>query len=251
MNGHYKVWDLKNKPMSQNLQAGFLLHQKNYRESSLIIDVFTQSSGRVSLLAKGVRRQKSPYLGLLRTFIPLNIDYTGSSSLKILTHVETGQSDTILPGLNTYCGFYLNELLRYFIPVDEPYPEVFINYLICLQQLKSSEQIQAALRNFETQLLYATGYGLQLQIDYLTQLPIQSSASYQYDIEQGATINDKGQLQGATLLAMQQGNYQNVRQLNEAKLLMRQVIDFYLQGKQLKSRILISKLIEKQTCKSN
>jgi DNA repair protein RecO (recombination protein O) len=59
--------------MSQNLQAGFILHQQNYRESSLIIDVFTQSFGRVSLLAKGVRRQKSPYLGLLRPFMPLNI----------------------------------------------------------------------------------------------------------------------------------------------------------------------------------
>lgn len=237
--------------MSQNLQAGFILHQQNYRESSLIIDVFTQSSGRVSLLAKGVRRQKSPYLGLLRPFMPLNIDYTGAGSLKTLTHVETGQSDSILPGLNTYCGFYLNELLRHFIPVDEPYPDVFINYLICLQQLKSSEQIEAALRLFEIQLLQATGYGLQLVCDYLTQLPIQSSASYQYDIEQGATINDKGQVQGATLIAMQQGSYQNARQLNEAKLLMRQVIDFYLQGKLLKSRMLITKLIEKQTCKSN
>jgi DNA repair protein RecO (recombination protein O) len=97
--------------------------------------------------------------------MPLNIDYTGAGSLKTLTHVETGQSDSILPGLNTYCGFYLNELLRHFIPVDEPYPDVFINYLICLQQLKSSEQIEAALRLFEIQLLQATGYGLQLVCD--------------------------------------------------------------------------------------
>ena len=251
MSARYKVWGLKNNLMPQNLQAGFLLHQQHYRETSLIIDVFTQASGRVSLIAKGVRRQKAQYLGLLRPFIPLNIAYIGSGNLKTLSHVETGLSESILPGLNTYCGFYLNELLRHFIPIGEPYPDVFLNYLNCLQHLKASQQIEAALRNFEVQLLQATGYGLQLSCDYLTQLPIQATASYQYDIEQGATINDKGPIHGATFIAMRQENYQNARQLNEAKLLMRQLIDFYLQGKPLKSRILMTKLIEKQTCKSN
>jgi DNA repair protein RecO (recombination protein O) len=47
--------------------------------------------------------------------------------------------------------------------------------------VRASEQIEAALRLFEIQLLQATGYGLQLVCDYLTQLPIQSSASYQYE----------------------------------------------------------------------
>jgi len=237
--------------MAQNLQAGFLLHHQHYQESSLIIDVFTQASGRVSLIAKGVRRQKAQYLGLLRPFTPLNISYIGSGNLKTLSHVETGREDSILPGLNTYCGFYLNELIRHFIPVGEPYPDVFLSYLSCLQHLKSTQAIEAALRTFEIQLLQAIGYGLQLEVDYLTGATIQADASYQYKIEQGATINPDGQILGATLIAMQQENYCNVRQLNEAKQLMRQVIDFYLQGKPLKSRTLISKLKQKQSCKNN
>ncbi|WP_428354256.1 DNA repair protein RecO [Methyloprofundus sp.] len=237
--------------MPQNLQAGFLLHQQNYQESSLIIDVFTRESGRVALIAKGVKRQKSSYLGLLRPFIPLNITYIGSGNLKILTHVETGHSDAILPGLNTYCGFYLHELLRHFIPVGEPYPDVFLHYLVCLQQLKTSQEIEAALRTFEIQLLQALGYGLQLEIDYLTHQTIQATENYQYDIQQGATVNAQGNILGATLIAMQQGNYSDTRQLSEAKRLMRQVIDFYLQGKPLKSRTLITKLIQRESCKNN
>lgn len=237
--------------MPQSLQAGFLLHHQNYQESSLIIDVFTQAAGRVSLIAKGVRRQKAQYLGVLRPFIPLNISYLGSGNLKTLCHVEAGQSDPMLPGLNTYCGFYLNELLRCFIPASEPYPDVFLSYITCLQQLKSSHQIEAALRIFETQLLQAIGYSLQLEFDYLTHATIQVDGTYQYDIEQGATESAEGQIHGATLIAMQQENYTNECQLNEAKILMRRIIDFYRQGKPLQSRTLMTKLIQKPACKNN
>lgn len=237
--------------MQCRLQTGFLLHHQNYQESSLLIDVFTQESGRISLIAKGVRRQKSQYLGHLRPFTPLNISYTGSGSLKTLSHVETGKSESILPGLNTYCGYYLNELLRYFIPLGEPYPDVFINYLTCLQQLKTQKKIEAALRIFETQLLDSIGYSLQLETDYLTHAAIDAASQYLYIVEQGATINKQGTIHGETLLAMQQEKYTNTRQLNEAKQLMRYIIDYYLQGKSLKSRALISQLIQKQSCKNS
>lgn len=237
--------------MPQNLQAGFLLHHQNYRESSLLIDVFTQGSGRITLIAKGVRRQKSPFLGLLRPFTPLNISYTGTNNLKTLTHVEAGSAEKILPGINTYCGFYLNELLRYFIPADEPYPDVFLNYLSCLQQLKTTEDIEAALRVFEIQLLQSVGYALQLESDCITGLPIQAAQTYQYEIEQGATIKTSGPYQGDTLIAMSQSQYSTECQLFEAKQLMRKIIDFYLQGKALQSRNLILKHIQRESCKSN
>ncbi|NOQ13521.1 MAG: DNA repair protein RecO [Methyloprofundus sp.] len=237
--------------MRQSLQAGFLLHYQNYQESSLLIDVFTQREGRLSLIAKGVKQQKSPYLGLLRPFVPLNMTYSGSRNLKILTHVETGTAEFILPGINTYCGFYLNELIRYFIPVGEPYQDVFLNYLSCLQQLKTQHNIEAALRTFEIRLMHALGYGLGLEFDFATDRAIEADLIYRYDIEQGATIDSEGNIHGSTLIAMQQENYINQRQLNEAKWLMRQVIDFHLQGKTLKSRLVIAKLMQKELCNSN
>lgn len=39
------------------LQSAFILQHKAFRESSLILDVFTQDFGRVSILAKGVRKK--------------------------------------------------------------------------------------------------------------------------------------------------------------------------------------------------
>lgn len=237
--------------MSRVLQAGFLLHYQSYQESSLIVDVFTQREGRQSIIAKGVKRQKSPYLGLLRPFIPLNITYSGRGSLKTLTHVEAGNAEFILPGINTYCGFYLNELIRYFVPAGEPYPDTFLNYLSCLEQLKSNHNIEAGLRTFEVQLVLALGYGLELEFDFVTHRAIEAGLIYRYDIERGATVDSEGKIHGSTLIAMQQSHYVDQGQLNEAKWLMRQVIDFYLQGKALKSRTLISKLMQKESCNSN
>ena len=119
------------------MQAGFLIHHQNFKESSVIVDVFTQSAGRVSLVAKGTRQQKSHYLGLLRPFLPINISYFGSQSLKTLQHVESGNKEYSFPDLNIYCAYYINELIRYLLPEGEPYPDIFMAYLNCLEILFS------------------------------------------------------------------------------------------------------------------
>jgi len=236
--------------MALDIHACFLLHHKPYQESSLLIDVLTQNEGKLSLIAKGVRQQKSTQLGLLRPFLPLNISYSGQTGLKLLNHVEAGNSEVILPGINTYCGFYLNELINKFLPVGEPYPDVFLAYFTCLQQLKNKHSIEAHLRSFEVKFMEALGYQLQLEYDYEHRL-IDPYQNYRYDFERGPVVDDKSKITGSTLIAMHHDNYTNQRQLSEAKWLMRQVIDFHLQGKVLNSRILISKLIKKSTCKSN
>jgi len=213
--------------------------------------VFTQAEGRVSLLAKGFRQQKSHYLGLLRPFMPLKLDYIGSQSLKTLRHVESGNQAYEFPELNLYCAYYINELIRSFLPEAEPYPDVFVAYLNCLQALQSKEAIEPALRCFEIQLIDALGYGLQLEFDVDSGDEIQAELRYHFDIEQGPKLASKGELKGSTLIAMQQENFTNPEQLQQAKQLMRAVIDFYLQGKPLRTRGLMSKLISQKTCKTH
>ena len=87
------------------LQPGFILQQRKYRETSLIMDVLTRDYGRVSLLAKGVRKAKSKTAGLLQPFIPLTLSYFGRTELKTLTDVELTRPFMPLPGLALYCGF--------------------------------------------------------------------------------------------------------------------------------------------------
>lgn len=188
---------------------------------------------------------------MLRPFLPINVSYFGSQSLKTLQHVESGNKEYSFPELNIYCAYYINELIRHFLPEGEPYPDIFIAYLNCLGALQDNISIEAALRYFEVQLIESLGYGLQLEFDTKTGGVIQSELRYQFDIEQGAMADIKGAIDGSTLIAMQLGNYTNATQLQQAKQLMRLVIDFYLQGKILKTRSLMSKLILQKTCKTH
>ena len=68
--------------MSQiNNDNCFLLHQRAYGETSIIADVFTQNSGKISFVAKGAKKPKSKFFGYLVPFQKLNVTYSGRSCL--------------------------------------------------------------------------------------------------------------------------------------------------------------------------
>jgi DNA repair protein RecO (recombination protein O) len=242
------------------LQPAFILQQRKYRETSLIIDALTRDFGRISLLAKGVRKAKSKTAGLLQPFVPLIISYVGKAELKTLTDVEcrTGSrpvrgihsipGDIIQPfseikGLALYCGFYINELVSCFLHKYDPHPEVFAHYQDCLSSLTESSKIEAALRMFEFDLMDSVGYGLQLERDG-NEKPIDPLKKYLFTVGQGPVESVDGQFSGKTLQAISLREFTDPQVLSEAKILMRTVIDVYLQGKQLKSRSVINEIIK-------
>ena len=225
------------------LQPAYILAQRKYRETSLLIDILTQDFGRISLLAQGVRKPKSKTAGLLQAFLPLNISYFGKSDLKTLSHVEVlGEFDT-LQGIALYCGFYVNELITCFLHKYDPHPDVFIYYKNCLARLISDPNIEASLRIFELELIEATGYGLELDYDANSN-KIDPLLSYHFDVEQGAIPAVDGQISGKTLLALKAKQLLEPQILLEAKLIMRKVIATYLNGKSLKSRAVINQIMQ-------
>ena len=226
------------------LQPSFILQQRNYKETSLIMDVLTRDYGRVSLLAKGVRKAKSKTAGLLQPFIPLMLSYFGKSELKTLTYVELTRSFVPLPGLALYCGFYVNELVMCFLHPCDPHPEVFTHYEHCLSGLAEGLKIEAALRIFELDLMDAVGYGLQLEYDFHTEQPLQPLVTYHFNIEQGPMAAPDGQFLGKTLQALKRREFTDLQVLTDAKRLMRTAIAVYLQGKPLKSRAVINNIIK-------
>ena len=243
MNALCKAWDLMTDSVVY-LQPAFILQQRKYRETSLIMDVLTRDYGRVSLLAKGVRKAKSKTAGLLQPFIPLTLSYFGKTELKILMDVDTAQPFMPLPGLALYCGFYVNELVMCFLHPHDPHPEVFAHYQHCLSALTESSKIEAALRIFELNLMDAVGYGLQLEYDFHTEKPLQPLTHYHFNVEQGPIAAPDGQFSGKTLQALKARELSDPQVLIDAKLLMRTVIGVYLNGKQLKSRAVINNIIK-------
>jgi len=226
------------------LQPAFILQQRKFRETSLIIDALTRDFGRVSLLAKGVRKAKSKSAGLLQPFIPLALSYFGKTELKTLTDVEIAQPFTQLQGLALYCGFYVNELVGCFLHQYDPHPDVFAYYGECLSSLSDSSKIEAVLRIFELDLMDAVGYGLQLEYDFHNEKSIDPLTQYHFNVEQGPVENHDGPFSGKTLQALKSRDLADPQVLLEAKILMRSVIAVYLHGKPLKSRAVINKIIK-------
>jgi DNA repair protein RecO (recombination protein O) len=228
-----------------HLQPAFILQHKKYRETSVIIDVLTKEFGVVSILARGVRKKKSKLAGLLLPFTALKISYIGKSDLKILTHAELDSLSFNLKGLSLYCGFYVNELIYLFIHKYDPYPEVYTIYSRCLLLLSdSSLEVEETLRFFELDLIECLGYGVQLNYDNQTSTVVRAQVKYLFRGELGVVEHIEGYIDGDTLLALNARHTLNKEALYEAKKLMRQVINFQLQGKKLKSRLVLAKIIK-------
>jgi DNA repair protein RecO (recombination protein O) len=226
-------------------QPAYILHQQQYRESSLIIDVLTRDLGRVSLIAKGVRKTKSKTIGLLRPFVALSLSFVGKGDLKTLTDVEKIGVTDELPGLALYCGFYINELVCNFLHKDDPHPEVFEDYRHCLSGLAQNTQIEAALRTFELDLMDNIGYGINLGYDLHHEKPVALNKKYRFNRDMGIIEDTDGPFSGAALMAMAQRNFEDPQTLIAAKLLMRAVIDTHLQGKRLNSRAVINSIVKR------
>jgi len=226
------------------LQPAFILQHRKYRESSLILDVITEDYGVVTLLARGVRKKKSKTAGLLLAFTPLKLSFVGRHELKILTHVELDSTVIKLNGLSLYCGFYINELVSHFLHKNDPHPEVFYEYQQCLILLAENKKREQVLRFFEINLIGHIGYGVQLVVDAEENEPVKLLMSYCYVAEKGMVKRLKGYVCGETLYALNAREQLTEKALFESKQLMRQVIDFQLQGKELKSRAVLAKIIK-------
>src|SRR5580693_2734969 len=93
------------------LQQAFILHHRPFRETSLLLDVFTEEHGKISLIAKGVRKHRSTLKALLQPFVPLLVSWQGKNELMNLVSVEAKGPPFQLRGDCLLSGLYVNELL--------------------------------------------------------------------------------------------------------------------------------------------
>jgi DNA repair protein RecO (recombination protein O) len=72
----------------QDNQPGYVLHTYPYRESSLVVETFTRSHGRVAMVARGAKRPRSALRGSLMAFQPLGLSWSGRGELRLLLRAE-------------------------------------------------------------------------------------------------------------------------------------------------------------------
>lgn len=228
-------------------QPGFVLHSYPYRETSLIVEVFSRDHGRLGLVAKGARRPMSQLRGVLMAFQPLLIDWSGGGEMKTLVRAEWQGGQPLLGGQALLCAYYLNELLMRLLPREDPHPTLYRAYGDALRALAAGEGQEVILRRFELALLQELGYGLQLDAD-ADGVPVRPEVRYAYIIERGAVpldeygIDDASVVAGRVLLDMARGDFREPETLAGAKVLMRRLIQHYLGGQVLQSRRVFTEL---------
>ena len=220
-------------------QPAFVLHSYPFRETSLIVEVFSRDYGRVALLARGARRPRSALRGLLLAFQPLELAWAGKGEVQTLMKAEWQGGQPLLTGKALFCGYYLNELLMHLLPREDAHERLFSVYAETLQRF-SGELKESDLRRFERSLLQELGYGLTLEND-AKGVAIDPAGYYAYEIEHGPVKLERPgasalSVGGKTLLDLFRDDFSDPRSQIEAKQLMRALIAYYTGGKSLETR---------------
>lgn len=237
------------RPGERTDDTAYVLHAHPYRETSLLVDVYTRLAGRMTLVARGARRPRSAMRGVLLSFQPVQLGWYGKGEVRTLTRAEWIGGQPLLQGEALLCGFYLNELLLRLLPREDPQEALFERYGEALRGLASGAATGPILRAFEKALLREIGYALVLERDGVSGLGVDAAKTYTYDpergpVEVGATAQSDLRLAGQTLLDIERDDFSDAVTQQQAKLLMRSLINHRLEYQPLKSRRIFRELME-------
>jgi len=221
-------------------QPAFILHHRPFRDTSQILDVLSRDHGKLALVARGSRGAKSRLRVVLRPFMPLAMSWVQRSDLGTLTGADVHGAPLRLSGDALLSGFYVNELLLHFLHRHDPQPEIFDIYESAIQALAAAGDVAPCLRRFEVELLRQLGYALNLDHEAGSRDPLQPKLHYEYRFEQGPVRVSRSEgplvFDGGQLAAIAEQRFDEPDILRAANRLLREVIGFHLDGKELKSR---------------
>lgn len=241
--------------MDTAMDRGYVLHQRPYRESSLLVNLLVEDKGRVDVVAyRG--KGKSSIKGILQPFQPLLLTLGGRQELQRLTQVEAAAPALPLKALSLYGGIYLNELLMRCLQKQPITVELFHCYHSVLVSL-CGQFCQSQLRYLELALLNELGTMPSLVNDVVNK-PIIAEQSYQLLSQQGFMAlnqNEGGDLLRVTqpqtlfrgeMLQALESHQLSAEQFISAKKLMRALLSPLLGHKPLRSRQLFSYQMQRQ-----
>lgn len=228
-------------------EPAYVIHRRPWRETSLMVDVFTLNWGRMTVIARGANSAKSPLKAQLQPFQPLMLDWAGRGDLKTLTQVDVRSGPSLHRTASLYSGLYLNELLQRVLPAADPHPTLFGAYIDAIAELADVTDVEPVLRRFERAFAAALGFDFAWDLATDSGQSVEPDRQYCYDPEQGimAAPGPGVRLQnlsGEVLLALAAGDLSSEPCRRTAKRVMRVLTDYLLQGRPLHSRSLFSHL---------
>ena len=147
--------------MPANRTLALVLRSIEVFETSLVVTLFTRELGKVSALAKGARRPKSPFQGGLDLLGVSDIVLfpKASEALDLLTEAAPVERFASLRRdlAALYAGYYIAELLSDLTDLHDPHPKLFDAARITLRHLGEAELRSRRLLRFELACLRELG----------------------------------------------------------------------------------------------
>jgi len=226
-------------------QPVYILHQRPFRDTSQILEIFSRDYGRLSVVSRGSRSPKSRLRAILQPFQSLQVNWSGRGEMPSLGQVEAASFKR--PQLKSKalpCAFYINELIMRLLHKHDVHEDIFELYQRTLFALALSEDLELELRLFEKSLLQYLGFGLNLDVDADSGEAVVKDRNYSYFIEHGpveaGSFQDKDRqalsIHGYSLLCFQANDLSDKTVRRDIKSLMRYLLAYYLGNKPLKSR---------------
>jgi DNA repair protein RecO (recombination protein O) len=225
---------------------GFLLHQRPWRESSLILELFSAEHGRLCAFARAARGPRTRFSGL-QPFRPLLLSWSGRGEAPSLTGAESdGAAPANLPPQSLLSAWYLNELLLKLTVPHDPQPELYQQYAASLARLRAGDPVETVLRQFELRLLELLGFGVELSRECGSGRAVNADAYYHFTAGAGVRLRGSDAdgsdaradaLSGRLLLMLAAGELPDDAQgQREARRLLRAALDHCLEGRELRTR---------------
>lgn len=235
-------------------RPAFLLHSYPYRETSLILDVFTRSHGRVALVAKGAKRPHSALRPVLNSFQRLNLSWSGAGDIKTLIRAEWSGAPQRLQGPAAMSAWYLNELVLRLLSRDDPHEALYDAYVEALSALAAQPRLSLALRRFEWALLREIGYGFEpsctesgdpVHADRLYRVPLEAGPQAETGMtDHGPAGQGAIAVSGRALLALAEQRFDDAAVEPELRRLLRERLDYHMNGRPLATRQVLRDLQE-------
>lgn len=144
--------------MSSFTLEAIILKRANFGEADRMLTVLTKNLGKISVIARGVRKITSRRAGNIEL---LNVVKIGLFKGKGYTLTEA-QSLKTFPRIKSNlvvstCAFHILELINKLLPENDPNPAVYDLTKRVLEEFEDNPR-QIILRGFEVKLLKLTGF---------------------------------------------------------------------------------------------
>lgn len=205
--------------MSTEKSLALVLKVVDFSETSRIATLFTREHGKLSGLAKGARRLKSPFEAALDLLTLCRIVFIRKSSadLDLLTEASVIKRFRPKGGRlhRYYAGFYVAELIATLTEPYAPMARLFDEAVVALDRVATAENVAVAVARFELVALRELGYMPRLDACTGCNRPLQPAGTVCFSPKGGGVLCRSCRQQQAGGITVSAGTIQTLRWLAE------------------------------------